>query len=227
MNTSIKKTFQAMKDFAALAILSACLISCSKDRLTASGDKSSEERNVKQFTGIESSGANDIHISYGAEFKVVLKGSDNLLPYFKTEVFGNTLRLGYERVNVRHDDVEVYVTLPAVHYLSLSGSGDVDIKGTFPELNTLQLQISGSAEVDVENPIYARELLVKISGSGEADLKRVESKTAELSISGSGEAKIGNAEQLKARISGSGKIYYAGNPQIDSQISGSGKLVHL
>lgn len=227
MNTSIKKTFQAMKDFAALAILSACLISCSKDRLTASGDKSTETRTVKQFTGIESSGANDIHISYGTEFRVMLKGSDNLLPYFKTEVLGNTLRLGYERVNVKHDDVEIYVTLPALNYISLSGSGDATISGSFPQLNVLQVLISGSAELEAENSLQTDELLVKISGSGEVDLKRVQSNSAELSISGSGEAKIGACQHLKARISGSGKVYYTGTPLIDSQISGSGKLLKL
>jgi len=227
MNTSIKKTFQAMKDFAALAILSACLISCSKDRLTASGDKSTETRTVKQFTGIESSGANDIHISYGTEFRVMLKGSDNLLPYFKTEVLGNTLRLGYERVNVKHDDVEIYVTLPALNYISLSGSGDATISGSFPQLNVLQVLISGSAELEAENSLQTDELLVKISGSGEVDLKRVQSNSAELSISGSGEAKIGACQHLKARISGSGKVYYTGTPLIDSQIGGSGKLLKL
>ena len=227
MNTRIKKTFQAMKDFAALAILSACLISCSKDRLTASGDKSTETRTVKQFTGIESSGANDIHISYGTEFRVMLKGSDNLLPYFKTEVLGNTLRLGYERVNVKHDDVEIYVTLPALNYISLSGSGDANISGSFPQLNVLQVLISGSAELEAENTMLADELLVKISGSGEVDLKKVQSNSAELSISGSGEAKIGDCQHLKARISGCGKVYYTGSPLIDSQISGSGKLLKL
>ncbi|MEJ2880782.1 GIN domain-containing protein [Pedobacter sp. GR22-6] len=216
-----------MKDFAALAILSACLISCSKDRLTASGDKSTETRTVKQFTGIESSGANDIHISYGTEFRVMLKGSDNLLPYFKTEVLGNTLRLGYERVNVKHDDVEIYVTLPALNYISLSGSGDATISGSFPQLNVLQVLISGSAELEAENSLQTDELLVKISGSGEVDLKRVQSNSAELSISGSGEAKIGACQHLKARISGSGKVYYTGTPLIDSQISGSGKLLKL
>lgn len=227
MNTSIKKTFQAMKDFASLAILSACLISCNKDRLTASGDKSTETRTVKQFTGIESSGANDIHISYGTEFRVMLKGSDNFLPYFKTEVLGNTLRLGYERVNVKHDDVEIYVTLPALNYISLSGSGDATISGSFPQLNVLQVLISGSAELEAENSLQTDELLVKISGSGEVDLKRVQSNSAELSISGSGEAKIGACQHLKARISGSGKVYYTGTPLIDSQISGSGKLLKL
>jgi len=214
-----------MRTIILLAFTSLFLISCSKDRLTASGDKTTETRTVKEFTGVESDGGNDVHISYGAEFKVVLKGSNNLLPYFKTEVTGSTLRLGYERVNVRQDDVQVYVTLPLINYIAVSGSADVDINGAFPQLNYFQVSISGSGEVEAEDVLNVKEAVIKISGSGEADLKKVQSKTAEVNISGSGDAKISVEQSLKARISGSGKVYYSGSPQIDSQISGSGKLI--
>jgi len=221
------KTHYIMKTSILFAFISIFFISCSKDRLTASGDKKTETRNLREFTGVEADGSTDIHISYGAEFKVTLNGSDNLLPYFKTEVVGSTLKLGYERVNVRHDDVQVYVTLPAINYVSINGSGDVDIRGLFPLLDVFQLSINGSGEIDAEDVITTEEAIIKISGSGEADLKKLQSKRAEVNISGSGDAKISVSETLKARISGSGEIHYYGSPVIDSQISGSGKLVKL
>lgn len=216
-----------MKALLSLVFISIFFISCSKDRLTASGDKKTEVRTLREFSGVDAEGSSDVHISYGTEFKVTLKGSDNLLPYFKTEVVGSTLKMGYERVNVRHDDVQVYITLPAINYVSVNGSGDVSISGQFPILNVFQVSINGSGEVEAEDVITADEAIVKISGSGEADLKKVLSKQAEVNISGSGDAKISVSEKLKARISGSGKVYYYGSPVIDSQISGSGKLVKL
>lgn len=216
-----------MKALILFALSSLLLISCSKDRLTASGDKTTETRSVRDFTGVKSSGANDVHITYGTEFKVTLKGSDNLIPYFKTEIIGNTLHLGYERVNVRRDDIEVFVTLPEIQYVSLSGSGSVDIYGTFPTVDFFDLSISGSGEVEVEDAFNADETVVKISGSGEADLEKLSTRHADINISGSGDAKLKVQESLKARISGSGKIYYKGNPQVDSQISGSGKVIKL
>jgi len=214
-----------MKTLILFALSSLLLISCSKDRLTASGDKTTETRELRDFSGVKSSGANDVHITYGEEFKVTLKGSDNLVPYFKTEVVGNTLHLGYERVNVRRDDIEVFVTLPEIQYVSVSGSGSVDIYGSFPEVEFFDVAISGSGEVEIEDPFEANESVIKISGSGEADLERLTANHAEINISGSGDAKLRVAETLKARISGSGKIYYKGNPQVDSHISGSGKVI--
>ncbi|RZK47637.1 MAG: DUF2807 domain-containing protein [Pedobacter sp.] len=214
-----------MKALILFALSSLLLISCSKDRLTASGDKTTETREVRNFTGVKSSGANDVHITYGTEFKVTLRGSDNLIPYFKTEIIGNTLHLGYERVNVRRDDVEVLVTLPSIEYVSLSGSGSVDIYGVFPSVNFFDVSISGSGEVEVEDVFTANETAIKISGSGEADLEKLNTKHADVNISGSGDVKLKVQDTLKARISGSGKVYYKGNPTVDSQISGSGKVI--
>lgn len=216
-----------MKTLSVLAFLSIFFISCSKDRLTASGDKATETRDLKDFSGVDTDGSTNVHISYGTAFKVTLNGSNNLLPYFKTEVIGSTLHVGYKNANVKKDDIQVYVTLPLLNYISVSGSGDVDINGQFPQLNTFQLSISGSGEVETEDLLNVNEASVKISGSGEADLNKMQSKNAEVSISGSGDAKISVSDNLKARISGSGKVYYSGNPQIDSQISGSGKLIKL
>lgn len=214
-----------MKTITSFVLLGLLFISCSKDRLTASGDKITQVREVRDFTGVDADGSTDIHISYGTEFKVTLKGSDNLIPYFKTEVIGRNLHLGYERVNVRHDDIQVYVTLPAIQYINLSGSAHVDISGGFPLIDHLQVVVSGSGEVEAEDAVEVAEAEISISGSGEADLKKVSTAEAAVHVSGSGDARISVTDFLKARISGSGKIYYSGNPQLDSQISGSGKLI--
>ncbi|HMI04723.1 MAG TPA: head GIN domain-containing protein [Pedobacter sp.] len=216
-----------MRILTATALLSIFLTSCSKDKLTASGEKTTETRALSAFTGVDTDGSSDIHIACGTEFKVTLSGSNNLIPYFKTEVVGSTLHLGYKNVNVRRDDVQVYVTLPAINYLSINGSGDIGLSGQFPALDRFEVSISGSGEVEAEQIIVANEASVKISGSGEADLKKLQSKNAEVHISGSGDAKVSVSEKLKARISGSGELYYLGSPQIDSQISGSGKLIKL
>lgn len=198
---------------------------CRKEQLTASGDKTEETRSLKNFTGVRSSGSKNIHVKYGDEFQVTLKGSANLLPYFKTEVLGGTLSIGYERVNVQHDDVEVFVTLPSLVYTSISGSGSISISGNFPLVNRFEASISGSGKVDVENTFETQKAIVDISGSGNANLQQLVSRQAEISISGSGDARITARELLKVQISGSGKAYYWGTPLVDSHISGSGSII--
>lgn len=200
---------------------------CKKDRLTANGNIISETRDIAQFTGVSSSGATPVKITYGTNFKVVVKGSSNLVPQFTTRVVNNILYLSFEHVNVHRDDIEVELTMPSIRRVSVSGSGEIDIKGSFPAQQSLHVSLSGSAEVEVENPIQVEQVNVEISGSGEVDLEEVGAKQAEANVSGSGSVKFQVSDNLKAKISGSGKVYYKGNPTIQQDISGSGKLIKL
>jgi hypothetical protein len=199
--------------------------SCSKDRITADGNIISEIRNTGSFKEVRSSGSNNIHISYGPEFKVEVRGSGNLVSRYKTKVYNNTLDLGYEFVNVRRDDIEVFITMPKISGVSLSGSGNVDLSGPFQETDFFNLRISGSAKVRVDNTFEASEVAVNISGSGDADLRNIICKEAGVRISGSGDVRLTCDERLDVQISGSGDVYYIGNPSVHSDISGSGKII--
>nr|WP_068889266.1 head GIN domain-containing protein [Pedobacter panaciterrae] len=216
-----------MRNLLLYVYISLLFISCSKDRLTASGDKITEERNPGNFTGINTSGSNPVHVVYGASFKVTLKGSNNLIPHFKTKVMSDILYLEYERASVQHDDIEVFITMPLINRVSLSGSGEVEIKGQFPDIDTFRASLSGSGKVEVDETFNAQRARVDISGSGNADLEKLNAKSADVDVSGSGNVKIKVEEVLKATISGSGKIYYWGSPQVNSNISGSGKVIKL
>lgn len=214
-----------MKNIVACMIIGLFLTSCSKDRLTANGDIITETRTPGNFSGVNLSGSKHIQVVYGESFKVDLKGSRNLIPYFRTEIIGDNLHLDYKKVNVKEDDLEVTVTLPAIRNVSLSGSGKVRISGSFPLVDKWKGSISGSGEIITQSAFEVKDLLLNISGSGNANLEKIVAREADVDISGSGDARINASEELKARISGSGKLYYTGNPEIDSRISGSGKII--
>ena len=216
-----------MKQLIIIVTLFFLFTSCAKDRLTANGESITTTRELSNFTTINSSGAHPIHIKYGTDFKVVLKGSNNLLPYFKTEVSNNKLYLGYENANIQRDDVQVEITLPVLRSIDLSGSSKVNISGEFPTINLFNVDISGSATIQLTNHLATDDLHLTISGSGEMDLEKLTAKHANIHISGSGNARLKVRDEMKATISGSGKIYYLGNPIIDSRISGSGKIIKI
>jgi hypothetical protein len=221
------KTHNIMKSTPILILLSACIFlsSCLKERLEGNGHIVSEVRTLKGFTGVENSGSKRVHVSYGPEFKVELRGSSNLIPAYRTRVINGNLELGYERVNVRYDDLEVHVTMPEIRRANLSGSGKILISGDFPAQDYFESRISGSGEIRVYDAFDVTDLDLAISGSGKADLLPIQSERADAHISGSGEAKIHVNDHLKASISGSGKVYYAGSPTVEMNVSGSGKVV--
>ncbi|MEJ5995754.1 head GIN domain-containing protein [Pedobacter sp. Du54] len=214
-----------MKQLTIIIISIFMLTSCAKDHLTANGDRITDTRSLNEFTSVHISGSNKVKVSYGNEYKVVLKGSSNLIPYFKTTVAGKNLNLSYKNANVNHDDIEIFVTLPLITGASISGSGGLDIDGSFASINEFDLWISGSGDASVNSELIVNNINVKISGSGKAFFQKAMAKEADIDISGSGDVHLQVADYLKARISGSGEVYYKGNPQLDSKISGSGKLI--
>ncbi|WP_113662963.1 head GIN domain-containing protein [Pedobacter nanyangensis] len=198
---------------------------CKKDRLTANGNIISETRNLGQFTGISSSGATPVEVKYGTEFRVVVKGSSNIVPHYTTRVVNNVLHIGFERIGISRDDVEVILTMPILNRIELSGSTEVEVEGSFPAIASLNVSISGSGKVEVDHAIQVDQVKVDISGSGTVDFEEVLAKTADADISGSGSLRLQVQDRIKAKISGSGKIYYRGNPVVQQDISGSGKLI--
>lgn len=214
-----------MKTIFYLAIVSLLLISCAKEHIRPEGPISVEMRNTPHFNGIYTSGANPIYISYGPEFKVEVKGSQNLLPYFKTTVKNNVLMLAYQDVRISDDNIEVFVIMPQINHVTLSGSGKMKISGSYPDQQDFEATINGSGNIRVIDTFDSKNTHVQISGSGNASLYQINSQKAEVEISGSGRVQVSVQDELTAKISGSGEVYYKGSPKMDSKISGSGKVI--
>jgi hypothetical protein len=104
-------------------------------------------------------------------------------------------------------------------YAEISGSGDMDLE---IETGDLASKISGSGSIDLTGK--ADDYTVSISGSGEINAFDVDAKNVSVKISGSGDCRISASESLDARISGSGDVFYKGRPRINTKISGSGSL---
>ncbi len=209
-------------------------------RLEGSGNSVTEDRNIPGFENVAVSGDFNVYISYNATQQAVrLSGEDNVLPHIELEVKNKKLTIKYDR-NYRHSNhktVAVYLNLPAVYSLDLSGSGEVvstlntvsetNISGsgnleTVSNAAELKATISGSGNTVLRGEI--QKVSCKISGSGEIHAFELATKEADATISGSGSCDVNVSESLKATISGSGNVTYKGSPQVTVSVSGSGKV---
>jgi len=211
--------------FLLLTLQTGMFLSCKKDQINADGDQTSEVRKPGNFKQVYTSGSTPIFISYGSEYKIELKGSKNLIARYKTTISGDELALGYEHLELGKDDLKIYVTLPLLEKISLSGSTTIEIHGNFPDQATLLTDISGSGDIELLGTMKTENSKINISGSGDARFKNMISKNAVLSVSGSGDIWNSVTANLKAGISGSGNIYYTGEPVVDSGISGTGRVI--
>lgn len=208
-----------------------------------SGEK--ETRNVSGFSKVSYGISGNLYINIGPDFKVVLEGDKSVLKDILTEVSNGKLVIKKDnwRFNL-NEKVTVYVTMPDLKGLVVSGSGSAEIKDAIKTddmnlsvsgsgklyttdlvLSNLNCNISGSGDIIIGGSGTTSRADISISGSGNYSGEQLKIGSADVSISGSGNCTCNVTESLKAGISGSGNVNYLGKAaKIDSRVSGSGHV---
>ncbi|MCU0447004.1 MAG: DUF2807 domain-containing protein [Microscillaceae bacterium] len=222
-----------------LAFLSACG-SIFNDCVNGYGSTQTENRTVSEFQKINFTTTGKVYITQGNIQSVVVKAQRNVLDELNTNVSGGELRISMRRCIKSASPIEIYLTMPQIQGIRLSGSGDVQGMNRW-QVNNLDLQLSGSGDIRAEfdalnafaqlsgsGKIVASgtslDFNTNLSGSGKIEAFGLISDDCEARISGSGNTEVNVSKQLNAQISGSGNIWYKGTPNISSQISGSGRV---
>jgi len=206
-----------------------------------------ETRNVSGFTKVNFGVAGNLYIIFGPEFKVEIEGQRKYVDEILTEVSGGKLVIRRDNWKLRNwgmdDKVNVYITMPELHGLGVSGSGKAEVKDKIKTddlnlsvsgsgkiyisditVNDLGCSISGSGDIYLNNEGSCSKADISISGSGNFSGEPCKIGTAEIHISGSGNCVCNVTESLHASVSGSGNVSYLGNPRLDAHVSGSGKV---
>jgi hypothetical protein len=235
-----------------IAILGLAVLACQLNvdvpfqTVQGSGNVTTEERQLGDFTRIDLSGLGDLEIEFGDQTALLIEAEDNLLPLIETEVNGDTLRIGFKEDTMPRptEPVRYFLTVvslegietsglgaieaPAIQAtafsVNISGGGNTDIASL--EADRLEVDISGLGGLNVGGGEVA-ELNVDISGSGGMESEDLEAQSANVNVSGLGSATIRVSENLDVDISGSGSVQYYGNPSVQEQVSGLGRVEKL
>lgn len=201
-----------------LLILSGCI----KEYVSGSGAITSENRNLGgTFTSIQVKGSINVQLKQGDTTKVVVKDYENLLLYLETRLVGNTLIIEYNDAWINRSAGEVTLTVPRIADIDVSGSSDIGTIGNF-NFTDLSINVSGSSGLFLAGT--AKNLNVKISGSGDIRAFEMPSDSARITISGSGSGQLNVKKLLDVNISGSGDLIYKGDPSVSSRVTGSGRV---
>ncbi|WP_460622347.1 head GIN domain-containing protein [Hymenobacter tenuis] len=205
-----------------------------------------ETRSVGAFTSVGLGGSMKVVLRQGSPQKVEVVGNSEDLAHLETKVTNgqlhiNTKKEGYFNSYRYKDNVTVFVTMPTIKALGVSGSGT--IKAADPiKANNLDLAVSGSGGIELTS-VTADKISsslsgsgtiaasgaapshdISVSGSGGVQARNLKSKTCSISISGSGDCRVQATDRLEASIVGSGDVYVTGHPQIKSSVVGSGRV---
>jgi len=209
--------------------------------------QTSQKREVSAFTEISLRIGANVHLKQGETQSVEVKGKETTLEKLIIEVKDRKLVIRYPNEawfrKWNPGPVDVYVTMPQIDGLAITGSGSIVSDGKI-ESRILDMTVSGSGDIklgDIKSEkvsagisgsgnIYlsgkqsTAELKAAISGSGNVKAIELPSDNVDVKVSGSGNCWVNSVKNLVIRLSGSGNVIYHGNPSIDSSISGSGKV---
>jgi hypothetical protein len=221
--------------FIALSLISGTLSSQTDNR---------EARIVTAFTEVSFSIPGEMYIKSGPEYRVELVGDKSVIDNVITEVTGKKLIIKKDDWTFNFNEkVILYITMPQVDGLSVSGSGKAVIEeglnsGSLKlsvsgsgrvvlsdlESENLSCDISGSGNIIIEGNGHVKNAEITISGSGNYTGQNLILSDVGVHVSGSGNCECNVTKSLIASVSGSGDIFYFGNPKIDARISGSGHI---
>ncbi len=217
----------------------------SQDRfgsLKGEGPKVRKDLVLDDFSGIElSMGNTEIILRQGDVRSVSIEAQQNIIDNLNQEVRSGVWDVKIRRNTRGFAPIRIWVTLPSLEVLRLSGSGHIRSEGTFRTESSLRLSVTGSGDIDLKVEAdrvnagisgsgsirlegTAREAELGITGSGGLGLRNLALKSCEVGIVGSGDAAVWVEELLSVSITGSGGVTYRGTPSIRSNITGSGEL---
>lgn len=214
--------------FILFAMVPVFLGSCGGDKwpcINGSGPIVTETRAEAGFTAVSSEIEATVYITQGAEFEVKLVAQQNVIDNIETNVIGGELEIKSDHCINNSEPVEVYITMPSVTSLAMSGSGNLI---TLNKITTssISFEISGSGSVTTMDSVLTSFLNLDISGSGDMDFIG-KATTVDADISGSGNMTMqGSGSDLNFDISGSGELHAFNFPVFDADltVSGSGNI---
>lgn len=206
-----------------------------------------EKRDVATFSEISLRVPGKLYLEQGSPQSVRIVAKQSTLDEIITEVKGRKLAIRFPNKNIFQRNfnpgkIEIYITVPEVDALAVSGSGDIladELESRILELaisgsgnisieelesDRVKASISGSGNVRIDDGGVADELNIAISGSGNFKSNGFEADEVTVNTSGSGNCNVISNGAIKARIAGSGNVYYKGNASIDASVAGSGKV---
>lgn len=235
-------------NFALAGTVIICFIvfSCTSS-VQLSGQTTTITRDLPAFRSVSLSISADVLISQGSQQKVEIEADENVIDIIETNVRGDDLVIKTENFFWRNiGKVRIYVTVPELNGLQVSGSGDI-VAQTPIITDEIDLNISGSGSIQIEE-LESQDVHATITGSGDirlagdntaSNLKTVITgsgdfraadfavENASVNITGSGTARIHVTNELETNITGSGDVHYRGNPLVDANSTGSGRTRNM
>ncbi len=177
---------------------------------------------IQEFSEIELWSAADIEFFQDDSFHVQLEGNEKAVGAYKFETVADTLAdstvtacllatWDKDQYSANIPTVRLRVYAPSLRSILVGGEGDVDLKDSVC-VGDLSVRVSGSGDVDIRT-LRCGDLKVEVSGSGDVSVKRLNAKSIHSVIDGSGEVRV-----RRGTLDGDAKIEVCGSGDFDGEL---------
>ncbi len=191
------------------------------DLIKGNGIMAKENRAADPFHAIQIEGAMTVNYRRAASVQVEVTGDQNLLPLITTQVDQGVLVISAKQSYQCQQPITIELSSPHLTAATLQGAAELVLKDVSE--TSLYLELQGSGGLNAEGKV--EQLSVHIKGSGDVNVKDLESIHADLQVKGSGSIINTVKESLTASVVGSGDIAYFGHPKkVTPHLVGSGQI---
>jgi hypothetical protein len=188
--------------------------------VAGSGKRVMEKRDVTPFTAISTEGAFTIEVTCQKNLSLEVEGDDNVLPLVRAEVSGNVLRIKNTQSYSVDDPVKIKISVPNLEAVSVSGAGQIDIKG----MNNEKFEIDSDGAPSITVTGDTKLVDIKTNGAGRIDTHKLHALRAVVESNGVSKVDLDVADQLDVTVSGPSSITYRGDPVVNKTVNGPGKV---
>ncbi len=213
--------------------------------LNGSGTLARQDRIVQVPSRIDIGGSVQAFVTKSNVASVVVEAEDNLLPFVRTEVSGDTLRVFTTQALNPTKTITIRITSPVLEELDISGTVQAVTRGYRGEsldihtsgasnleiadvtTRTLVIDASGASHVTFSTGAteHSNQLTIHASGSSDVNLEPLRATTVAATASGSSRVDVHPLDRLTAQASGAAIVTYGPRPKtLDVSTSGTGSI---
>lgn len=201
---------------------------------------------LKDFAAIDATGPDDVSVTIGTPFNVRAEGEAAAVADLDIAVKGDKLVIGRKSKGIwnwgskdRSKGVKIFVTMPAISSVALTGAGDFAIDRVEGEALKLSLTGAGDFRADQINvgrftadmtgagsikiTGRAENAKLSITGAGDIDGKDLKVGTADVETLGAGDIDIASDGRVAIKITGAGDVRVKGKAQCTINSMGPGE----
>lgn len=175
--------------------------------VTCKGPVITKTFDLADFNAIEINGQADLEFTQTTgSYGVSVEANEEVFQHLNYRVVNETLILEtINKVNIRADKYEIYVSAPMLSSIEVNGAIDGKIF-SLNQQEKFELEVNGAADLELDN-VTVPEFKIEINGAGDLDCKDLNVGALNIEVNGAGDVKLaGKAESCKLDVSGAGDI---------------------